>query len=298
MPAQAVAPDLRVATATAPPVLLPNGGAPSRRPRGDPRPGRAAAWRQPCPLRLRSRRVTPLLENTSPGGNQRTVAAAAMSVSRTPERLKRPGANGSRDGNLSVVTVSTPPLGGYHIGALVFQLWDFAGDAISPGIYQCNLQPFINYNLRSGWALGPLDCTDLCCQLGCGERRGLDRPVGWRYFQGEPQRRAPTGLGNESAPAHSFVVVPPSAELGEAAKGSLRPLLSFRWVAALALLILLPAVAWAQQPEEETDTVPQRDLMDVISRVLKGKPKLADTIHVPPKVVLTVLPSFGVNPTN
>jgi len=76
-----------------------------------------------------------------------------MSVSRTPERLKRPGANGSRDGNLSVITVSTPPLGGYHIGALVFQLWDFAGDAISPGIYQCNLQPFINYNLRNGGAL-------------------------------------------------------------------------------------------------------------------------------------------------
>jgi hypothetical protein len=76
-----------------------------------------------------------------------------MSVSRTPERLKRPGGNGSRDGNLSVVTVSTPLLGGYHIGALVFQLWDFAGDASSPGINQFNLQPFINYNLRNGWAL-------------------------------------------------------------------------------------------------------------------------------------------------
>lgn len=69
-------------------------------------------------------------------------------------------------------------------------------------------------------------------------------------------------------------------------------------MAALALLIVLPAVAPAQQPEGEADTVPQRDLMDVISRVLKGKPKLADTLHVPPKVVLTVLPSFGVNPTN
>jgi hypothetical protein len=33
--------------------------------------------------------------------------------------------------------------------------------------------------------------------------------------------------------------------------------------------------------------------MDVISRVLKGKPKLADTLHVPPKVVLTVLPLLG-----
>jgi hypothetical protein len=37
-------------------------------------------------------------------------------------------------------------------GALAFQLWDFAGNANSPGINQFNRQPFINYNLRNGWA--------------------------------------------------------------------------------------------------------------------------------------------------
>ena len=91
---------------------------------------------------------------------------------------------------------------------------------------------------------------------------------------------------------------------GQAPEGTLRAGPVFRCIAALAVPILLPAVAGtqqpkaAQQPEAQTDTVPQRDLMDVISRVLKGKPKLSDTLRVPPKVVLTVLPSFGVNPTN
>jgi hypothetical protein len=98
----------------------------------------------------------------------------------------------------------------------------------------------------------------------------MDRPVGWGYFQGEPlrapaleprrpvllQRRAPRGLGNESAPAHGFVVVPPSAELGEAAKGTLRPRLSFRFVAALALLIVLPAVAPRSSPRKRRTRSP------------------------------------------
>jgi len=42
--------------------------------------------------------------------------------------------------------------GPWVLGALAFQLWDFAGHANSPGINQFNLQPFINYNLRNGWA--------------------------------------------------------------------------------------------------------------------------------------------------
>ena len=71
-----------------------------------------------------------------------------------------------------------------------------------------------------------------------------------------------------------------------------------RCAAALLLLALAPAGAHAQQEAaSQPDTVPQRDLMDVISRILKGKPKLADTLHVPPKVVITILPSFSVNPS-
>jgi len=61
---------------------------------------------------------------------------------------------------------------------------------------------------------------------------------------------------------------------------------------------LAPALAVAQQPEgARTDSVVQRDLMDVISRVLHGQPKLADTIELPPKVVVTVLPAISANPT-
>ena len=48
---------------------------------------------------------------------------------------------------------------------------------------------------------------------------------------------------------------------------------------------------------ETGDTVPQRDLMDLLARVLHGKPKLGDTIQIPPKMILTVLPSFAANPT-
>jgi len=37
--------------------------------------------------------------------------------------------------------------------------------------------------------------------------------------------------------------------------------------------------------------------MDLLARVLHGKPKLGDTIQIPPKMILTVLPSFAANPT-
>jgi hypothetical protein len=107
---------------------------------------------------------------------------------------------------------------------------------------------------------------------------------------------------HERAAFHDLVAAPDKP--GEAAaEGTLRPRPGFRCIAALALMILRSAAARAQQPdaaqqpEAQTDTVPQRDLMDVISRVLKGKPKVADTLRVPPKVVLTVLPSFSVNPS-
>jgi outer membrane protein assembly factor BamA len=54
----------------------------------------------------------------------------------------------------------------------------------------------------------------------------------------------------------------------------------------------------AQAPAPTTqDSIRQRDLMDVLSRVLHGKPKLGDTIVVPPRLVISVLPAFGANPT-
>ena len=37
--------------------------------------------------------------------------------------------------------------------------------------------------------------------------------------------------------------------------------------------------------------------MDLINRVLHGAPKLGDTIELPPKTIITVLPAFGANPT-
>ena len=62
---------------------------------------------------------------------------------------------------------------------------------------------------------------------------------------------------------------------------------------------LLSGALVAQEPADSTDTIPQRDLMDVISRVLKGKPKLGDTLRLPkrPKVALTILPAISANPS-
>ena len=68
--------------------------------------------------------------------------------------------------------------------------------------------------------------------------------------------------------------------------------------AALIALALTPALWVAQQPESAPpDTVVQRDLMDVLSRVLHGEPKVGRTVEVPPKLIITVLPSFSANPT-
>jgi hypothetical protein len=76
----------------------------------------------------------------------------------------------------------------------------------------------------------------------------------------------------------------------------------FRWrFRALGGWIVLSGLSTQiiaqQQAQQARDTVPQRDLMDVIARVLHGKPKLGDTLMIPPKVVLTVLPAFSANPT-
>ena len=72
-----------------------------------------------------------------------------------------------------------------------------------------------------------------------------------------------------------------------------------RTAAGLLLVALGPAAARSQEtrPAAQADTVPQRDIMDILSRVLHGKPKLSDTIEVPPKTVLTILPAISASPT-
>jgi hypothetical protein len=73
------------------------------------------------------------------------------------------------------------------------------------------------------------------------------------------------------------------------------------WRAAAALFLLglgsTPAASQQANPAGQTDTVPQRDLMDLLARVLHGKPKLSDTIQVPPKTVITILPAISASPT-
>ena len=69
--------------------------------------------------------------------------------------------------------------------------------------------------------------------------------------------------------------------------------------ALVVVLSLLPGrILSQQQAEVRSDTVAQQDLMDMLGRLLHGKPKLSDTIVVPPKLVLTILPAFSANPTN
>jgi hypothetical protein len=64
-------------------------------------------------------------------------------------------------------------------------------------------------------------------------------------------------------------------------------------------MALLSGALIAQEPADTTDTLPQRDLMDVISRVIKGKPKLTDTTALPsqPKIALTILPAISASPS-
>jgi len=73
----------------------------------------------------------------------------------------------------------------------------------------------------------------------------------------------------------------------------------FRAVLGLLLVGLEAGSALAQQADSirPINTVPQRDLMDVLSQVLRGKAKLSDTIVVPPKTVLTILPAISASPT-
>jgi hypothetical protein len=64
------------------------------------------------------------------------------------------------------------------------------------------------------------------------------------------------------------------------------------------LVALLCGVMTAQEPGVAVDSLPQRDLMDVFSRIFKGKPKLSDTLAgaEKPKVALSILPALSANP--
>ena len=80
-----------------------------------------------------------------------------------------------------------------------------------------------------------------------------------------------------------------------------RRLVTTAGFAALALFCLIPRGAWAQEVSADSvarlDTVPQYDLMDLLSRVLRGKPKLSDTVQAKPKLVLTILPAVSASPS-
>lgn len=65
----------------------------------------------------------------------------------TDERL----GSGKWSGGLSAVALVQPGWGTY--GALVRQLWSFAGDSNRRAVNQTLFEPFVNYNLSNGWYL-------------------------------------------------------------------------------------------------------------------------------------------------
>ena len=62
----------------------------------------------------------------------------------------------------------------------------------------------------------------------------------------------------------------------------------------VATLVVQGGVARAQVAGD-TAAVPQRDVMDILNRVLHGPPD-SGVVDTPPKVVIAVLPAFSVNP--
>src|SRR3954468_3337114 len=62
----------------------------------------------------------------------------------------------------------------------------------------------------------------------------------------------------------------------------------------VATLVVQGGVARAQAAGD-TAAVPQRDVMDILNRVLHGPPD-SGVVDTPPKVVIAVLPAFSVNP--
>ncbi len=74
---------------------------------------------------------------------------------------------------------------------------------------------------------------------------------------------------------------------------------SWPWLVA-AVFAVAPARLLAQDTTAvsaaASDSVAQRDLMDVLSRIFKGKPKVEQTVTERPNFVLSILPSFSANP--
>lgn len=72
-------------------------------------------------------------------------------------------------------------------------------------------------------------------------------------------------------------------------------------IPALALFCLSPRAARAQDVSADTvarlDTVPQLDVMDLLGRVLHGRPKPGAAAEEPPKVVLSILPAISASPS-
>lgn len=64
--------------------------------------------------------------------------------------------SGKWSAGLDAVALVTP--GKWVIGALVSQMWSFAGQANRPNVSAFLVQPFVNLNLKDGWALttGPI----------------------------------------------------------------------------------------------------------------------------------------------
>ena len=73
------------------------------------------------------------------------------------------------------VVLVQPGWGTY--GALVRQLWSFAGDSDRPDVNQTLIEPFLNYNLPNGWYL----ITDMIITANWGAKKSSDRwtvPIG------------------------------------------------------------------------------------------------------------------------
>jgi|SRR5580698_2688297 hypothetical protein len=64
-----------------------------------------------------------------------------------------PGALGTGKWSGGVDAVGLLMPGNWVMGALATQLWSFAGQTNRPGVSAFLVQPFLNYNLKDGWAI-------------------------------------------------------------------------------------------------------------------------------------------------
>ena len=68
-----------------------------------------------------------------------------------------------------------------------------------------------------------------------------------------------------------------------------------RWTGLLVATLVVQGGVARAQVAGDTAGVPQRDVMDILNRVLHGPPD-SGVVDTPPKVVIAILPSFSVNP--